>query len=122
VPITTTIVSSNPAHGKVYSIQHYMIKFVSDLRQVGGFIRVLWFRHDITEMLLKVTLSTITPTLALLMGNRANTQIPFHGESELINKYTYVESEVFHISHDGHSSLIHTVYHHIINYLNSVHG
>ena len=26
-------VSSNPAHGKVYSIQHYVIKFVSDLRQ-----------------------------------------------------------------------------------------
>jgi hypothetical protein len=31
VPITTKVVSSNPAHGEVYSIQHYMIKFVSDL-------------------------------------------------------------------------------------------
>ena len=30
-------------HGKVYSIQHYVIKFVSDLRQVGGFLQVLWF-------------------------------------------------------------------------------
>ena len=30
-------VSSNPAHGEVYSIQHYVIKFVSDFRQVGGF-------------------------------------------------------------------------------------
>ena len=28
---------------EVYSIQHYMIKFVSDLRQVGGFLRVLQF-------------------------------------------------------------------------------
>jgi hypothetical protein len=27
---TTNVVSSNPAHGKVYSIQHYVIKFVSD--------------------------------------------------------------------------------------------
>ena len=27
----------------VYSIQHYMIKFVSDLRLVGGFLRVLRF-------------------------------------------------------------------------------
>ena len=34
VPITTKVVSSNPAKGKVYSIQHYVIKFVSDLRQV----------------------------------------------------------------------------------------
>jgi hypothetical protein len=26
--------------GEMYSIQHYVIKFVSDLRQVGGFLRV----------------------------------------------------------------------------------
>jgi hypothetical protein len=32
VPITTKVVSSNPVHGQVYSIQHYVIKFVSDLR------------------------------------------------------------------------------------------
>ena len=32
--------SSNPVHGEVYSIQHYVITFVSDLRQVGGFLRV----------------------------------------------------------------------------------
>ena len=25
-------------YGEVYSIQHYVIKFVSDLRQVGGFL------------------------------------------------------------------------------------
>jgi hypothetical protein len=25
-------------HCKVYSIQHYVIKFVCDLRQVGGFL------------------------------------------------------------------------------------
>jgi hypothetical protein len=59
-----------------------MIKFVSDLQQVGGFLHVLyttlcdkvcrWFspvfstnktdRHDITEMLLKVALNTINQT------------------------------------------------------------
>ena len=43
VPITTNVVSSNPAHGEVYSIQHYVIQFVDDLRQVGGFLRVLLF-------------------------------------------------------------------------------
>jgi hypothetical protein len=41
VPITPKVESLNPIHGEVYSIQHYVIKFVSDLRQVGGFIRVL---------------------------------------------------------------------------------
>ena len=43
-------------NGKMHSIQHYVSKFVSDLRQDSG------FRHDITEILLKVTLNTITLT------------------------------------------------------------
>ena len=67
VPITTKVVSSNPVHGEVYSIQHYVIKFVSDLRQVGGFLQVLLVsstnkidHHDITEILLKVALNTVT--------------------------------------------------------------
>ena len=47
VEITNKVVSLNPVHGEVYSIQHYVIKFVSDLRQVGGFLWVLWFRPPI---------------------------------------------------------------------------
>jgi len=43
VPIITNVVSSNPTHNEEYSIQHYVIKFVSDLRQVGGFLQVLRF-------------------------------------------------------------------------------
>jgi hypothetical protein len=39
VPITTKVVSSNPVHSEMYLIQHYVIKFVSHLRQVGGFLR-----------------------------------------------------------------------------------
>jgi hypothetical protein len=31
VPITTNVVSSNPAHDEVHYMQHYVIKFVSDL-------------------------------------------------------------------------------------------
>ena len=46
VSITTKVVSLNAAHGKVYSIQHYMRKFASKLRQVGGFRRVLNFLHQ----------------------------------------------------------------------------
>ena len=36
VPITTDVVSSNLDQGEMYNV----IKFVSDLRQVGGFLRV----------------------------------------------------------------------------------
>jgi hypothetical protein len=35
VRITTKVVSSNPGHGEVYLIQHYVIKFVSYLRHVA---------------------------------------------------------------------------------------
>ena len=66
VPITTKVVSSNPAHGEVYSIQHHVIKFVSDLRQVSVFFSLGTLvsstnktdRQDITEISLKVALNT----------------------------------------------------------------
>ena len=65
VPITTDVESSNLAHGEVYSIQHYVIKFVSDLQQIGGFLRLLWVSstsitecQNITEILLKVAFNT----------------------------------------------------------------
>jgi hypothetical protein len=35
VPIIIKVASSDPAYGEVFSIQHYVIKFVIDLRQVG---------------------------------------------------------------------------------------
>jgi hypothetical protein len=51
-----------------WGVQHYVIKFVSDLRQVSGFLRVLLVSsinktdcHDITEILLKVAFKTIKP-------------------------------------------------------------
>ena len=42
-PNTTKVVSSSLVHGEVRSIQHYVIKFVIHLRQVSGFLWVLWF-------------------------------------------------------------------------------
>jgi hypothetical protein len=77
VLITTNVVSSNPAHGEVYSIQYYMITFVSDLRQVADFLRVFQFpldtnktdHDDITEILMRVALNTITLTFTLLIEN-----------------------------------------------------
>ena len=37
----------NPVQGKVYSTLFYVIKFVSDLRQVCGFLQVLRFHPPI---------------------------------------------------------------------------
>jgi hypothetical protein len=78
------VLSSNPAHGEMYSIFNIMTvcKFFSDFRQVCGFLRVQvcqwlargrWFsrgppvsstnktdRYGITEILLKVALHIIT--------------------------------------------------------------
>ena len=41
--IVCPFVSSNPVNCEVYSIQHYVIQSVSDLRQVGDVLRVLRF-------------------------------------------------------------------------------
>ena len=58
VLITTEVESSNPGRGEEYLLQHYVITFVSDLRQVGCVLWVFRFpqtnqtdRHDIAEIL-----------------------------------------------------------------------
>ena len=67
---------SNAAHSEVFTIHHYVIKFVSDLQQVGGFLRFSPVfstdktdNYDISEILLKVALNPIT-TLTLTIVNR----------------------------------------------------
>ena len=62
MPITTEVVSSNPAHVEVCSISHYVIKFVSYFHQVGGF---LWFLTTITQ--------TTTFSLGTLVSYNNNT-------------------------------------------------
>ena len=47
VPIATKVLSLSPVHGEMYSIHHYVMKFVSDLLQVGGLLQVLQFRLPI---------------------------------------------------------------------------
>jgi len=71
VPITTKIVSLNPADGQVYSIQHYVIKFVVSSTNRTD-------RHNITDILLKVALNTITLT-----------PIPFLILAHLIQRITF---------------------------------
>ena len=43
---TTNVASVSPARGKMYSIQHCVIKFVSDLRQVVVFSGCSGFLHQ----------------------------------------------------------------------------
>ena len=69
VPIATNVVSLNSAHGKVYSMQNYVINFVSNIRQVGGVLQVLLFpqlikidHYNMAKLLLKVALITINLT------------------------------------------------------------
>ena len=38
-------------YGEVYSIQHYVIKFVSDLRQVGSLLRIPPHIKKLTAMI-----------------------------------------------------------------------
>jgi hypothetical protein len=52
--ITTKVVSLNPFHSEVYSVQHYALKFVSNIRQSSSI-----HRNDIIEILLKVALNTM---------------------------------------------------------------
>jgi hypothetical protein len=70
VGLTTTYAISNvelESHsGEVYSIQHYVIKFVNEWRHVSGFFKVLPVSstnksdgQDITEILLKVAIKTL---------------------------------------------------------------
>ena len=63
MPITIKVMSLNPTHDEMSSVQHYVI----NLRQQDvGFPQVLWNTfanktdcHDITEILLNVVLNTI---------------------------------------------------------------
>ena len=76
VPITTNVASSNHTHGKVYLIQHYVIKCqwlaTSQWFSQGTLVSSTnkTDRHNITEILLKVALNTITLTLILSLLQR----------------------------------------------------
>jgi hypothetical protein len=67
VTITTKIVSSIPVQGEEHLVQHYVVKFISDLGQFGRLFSQGTLvsstnktdRHDITEILLKVAINTI---------------------------------------------------------------
>ena len=45
IPIIAQEVSFTLVHGEVYSIQLYVIKFVTELWQVGGFLMVVYYNY-----------------------------------------------------------------------------
>ena len=76
--ITTNVLSSNPDNDEVYSIPHCVINLSLTCDRFGFLTQVSSTnetdRHDITEILLKVALSTITLTLLramILLTNRS---------------------------------------------------
>ena len=88
--ITTKVVSLNLIHGEVYLIQHNVIKFVSDLRQVGGFLWALRFP------LPRYNLNIVESGIKHHKTNKTNKQT----ESDFVNAvHTDVKSEVDMSSH-----------------------
>ena len=88
----------------MYSIRHYEIKFVSDLQQVGGFLRGTPVSstkktdsHDVTEILLKVTLHTINqPTIISLLSF---VRLAVDPTNVNIYSYKYLESDLIKHCH-----------------------
>ena len=64
--ITSNVLSSNPVYGKVYSIKHYVIRLSVTCDRSVFFSRYSGSstnktdHHDITKLLFKVVLNTIT--------------------------------------------------------------
>ena len=115
MPFTTKVVSSKPVHGEVYSIQYYVIKFVSDLGQVGGFLLVLWFPppikidcHNITEILFKVALNTINHQTI----NQTTKYYPVYSRTQKTRIWTVliipVSSLCFRYSYFGYGNFLKT--------------
>ena len=101
VPITTKVLSLNPVHDKVYSIQLYAINFDSNLRQVGGFLWVLWFPPPI-----KLT-TTIYNWNIVESAVKHHNPNPFrlHAPKETIYNWNIVESAIKH--HNPNPFLLH---------------
>jgi len=66
VHIATKVASSNPAHGEVYSIQHYVIKFFC------FYAGTLVSFTNKTEILLKMALNTMNSNLLKIRISRVN--------------------------------------------------
>ena len=84
VSITTSVVSSNPAHDEVYSIQHYVNKFVSDFRQDSYFLRVL---HQLNWP-------------SRVNWNIVESGVNLHKQNKLIKKTNHNINNILHEEHE----------------------
>jgi hypothetical protein len=102
VLIATKVASLNPAHDWVYSKQHYVIMFVSDLRQFSLGTSVSSTNktdcHDVTEILLKVALNTInlnqtkhflSTSLPIILNKPKIWCVPVYSELGISKKNVY---------------------------------
>jgi hypothetical protein len=89
------VVSLNPVHGEVYSIQHYVIKFVSNLQQVGDFLRVLRFPPPIK-------LTATIPLSGTLKIRRSEMQLIEKSREEIktkcLNKVNKIGSDSLYLT------------------------
>jgi hypothetical protein len=83
----------------VYSISHYVIKFVNDLWQVGCFHRVSLFSSPIyiTEILLKVVLNIIPITLPSLHDTEHDQDRPIKWWKHSKLYYTKIHARVVRV-------------------------
>ena len=97
--LSLNVESSNPSRGDVHTIQHYVIKFVSDSRQISGFHRVLRTLHQYNwPPLLKVALNTIS---RLLTSNQRQILAPVAAGCFTCNECCICRNDVLKLSTTG---------------------
>ena len=96
---------------EVYSIQHYVIKLISDFRQVRGFLRRGTMvsptnktdHNDISTILLKVALNIITLTIPppqLLLSYQKNEYASDCCLTSIEQLFSYIMTRTSHIQWD----------------------
>ena len=91
--------SLNPVHGEMYSLQHYVMKFVSDLRQVTGFLQfpppikltaTIWLKDCGKWQIRQVPLHmTFKPCTTFWLEIIAADQWVFSGYSGFLHQYNW---------------------------------
>jgi hypothetical protein len=96
-------VSLNPTHREAYSysMQHYVIKFISDLQQVDGFLRVLWLTPP-----LKVTTTINRPRS--LTNTSIHSKLQTHFKNLTFTTYIKLFLKLFKVLPFLHSNVKHT--------------